>query len=119
MPTGGFLSKQIAELWAAWREFRFLYFPKAHVLHEKVQPYPDNALPLLSFLQARGWHFSASGIPQVIDYHPASVLSPSKGIHKAKQVHQVTTDALTERGYSGWWSPLDRIFAQVSSPAGT
>jgi hypothetical protein len=119
VPIGGFLSAQIAELCAAWREFRFLFSPEAHVLQKKVQSGLDNAPPLQSFVQARGWHFSAPGIPQVIDYHPESVLSPSEGIHIAKQVHQVTTDTLTAGRFTGWWSPTDRIFAQVSSPAGT
>ena len=119
MPIGGFLFAQIAKLWAAWREFRFLFSPEAHVLQKQVQTDLDNAPPLQSFVQARGWHFSAPRIPQVIDYHPESVLSPSEGIHIAKQVHQVTTDALTAGGFTGWWSPTDRIFAQVSSPAGT
>ena len=119
VPIGGFLSAQIAQLWTACREFGFLFSCEAHVLQGKVQSDLDNAPPLQGFVQARGWHFSPPCVPQKIDYHPESVLSPSEGIHIAKQVHHVTTDALTAGGFTGWWSPTDRIFAQVSSPTGT
>ena len=43
MPIGGFLSAQIAKLWASWREFKFLFSSEAHVLQSKVQSDLDNA----------------------------------------------------------------------------
>ena len=102
VPIGGLLPAQFAELWPAWREFRFFFSPAAHVLQKKLQLDLDNAPRLQSFVQARVRHFSAPGMPQMIDYHPQSVLSPSEGIHIAKQVHQMTTDALTRGGFTGW-----------------
>ena len=108
------MAQKFAEMWAAWREFRFFFSPAARVLQSKVQSDLDNAPLLQGFVQAWGWNFSAPGVPQVIDYHPGSVLSPSEGIHTVKQVNHVTTGALTIGRFARWWSPTDRIFAKVS-----
>ena len=55
-----------------------------------------------------------SGMPQVSDADPSRLLSPSEVMSLAKNVHTVTSQQIEASGFSGWWSPVDRVFASVT-----
>ena len=109
IPIGGFLSTQIAEIWACWREFTSLF--GEHV--SQVQVSVNAACATFSRETGVTVGCDIPGAPEVVCHHPgAEILAHNMFV--AKNVHQATPEALCQSRFIGWWTPADRTFATAT-----
>ena len=109
---GGFLSAQLAELWALWREYVNLSGVScdqtATLLNEQVRANPreettKDLLPPLPFcpslsLTGDSDFTLGSSESQHMNYMVGMVRSPNMAL--------VTPEVLNNKGFEGWWIPV-------------
>ena len=109
IPIGGFLSAQMAEIWACWREFTTLFGEQV----SQVQVSTNAACATYSQETGVVVCCDFPGAPALVYHHPgAEILAHDMFV--AKNVHQATPEAVCQSGFTGWWSPVDRIFATAT-----
>ena len=106
IPIGGFLSAQIAEIWACWKEFTSLF-------GENVQSAQRQLTDLCAdFSKTQGIpvQITLPGTVELIHHSPDETVL-GHDMFVSRTVHLVTPETLCQSGFSGWWSPADRTFA--------
>ena len=106
IPIGGFLSAQIAEIWACWKEFTSLF-------GENVQSAQRQLTDLCAdFSKTQGIpvQITLPGTVELIHHSPDETVL-AHDMFVSRTVHLVTPETLCQSGFSGWWSRADRTFA--------
>ena len=114
IPIGGFLSAQIAEIWACWKEFTGLFGDLVPTVQQKLTDL------CAEFSQTQGIPVQCIvlEVTELVDHFPDDQIL-AHDMLVSKHVHTVTPEALCQSGFSGWWFPADRVFAtaQVAGQA--
>ena len=106
IPIRGFLSAQIAEIWACWKEFTGLFGELVPTVQQKI----TDLCADFSQTQTIPVQHVVPRVTEFVDhFRDDHVLAHD--IFVSKHVHIVTPEALCQSGFSGWWSPADRVFA--------
>ena len=119
VPIGGFLSAQLAELWALWREYVNLSGDScdltATLVKNQVRCNPcdeetKELLPPLPFwlslsLTGDSDFTLGSSESQNMNYMVGMVRSPNIAL--------VTPDVLNNEGFEGWWLPVEKMLGQI------
>ena len=109
IPIGEFLSAQIAEIRACWRELTSLFGEH----FSQVQVSMNAACATYSQETGVAVCCDILGAPKVVCHHPgAEILAHDMFV--AKKDHQATPEALCQSGFTGWWSPSDISFATAT-----
>ena len=109
VPIGGFFPAQLYELWAMWREFRFVFGEdrdKVCALWSQVM------LPVCSelFPNASPPSLSLSGDTDfTLAPHVARTMLCRHSLMVHRTLHSVSLDALSRDGFDGWWSPMEKL----------
>ena len=119
VPIGGFISAQLAEIWAIWREVQALQGDQApqtlRDIHSAIQRPPkdfvDSPKPLdlpSDVVCSFSSHSDFTMAPQM-----GTTMVPSGGIMAAPACPFMTVDNLKEVGFYNWWAPVDRMFGSI------
>ena len=119
VPIGGFILAQTAGLWAMWKEARLTSDESRNALTSEwnavlKQPPKDWAelqtpcplLPISATLMGATNFMMAPQATASMTQHGALMTHASP--------HLVLEQALHERGFRGWWEPVDRLLGTVS-----
>ena len=105
VPIGGFLSAQLSEIWAIWREVMWLgqeNLPKVAKVIEK------------SLHKAHGVLKCHLTLVDTWGYTVAPVCSANKifktGTMRSQHISEVSKEKIEAEGFKGWWSPVERVF---------
>ena len=115
VPIGGFLSAQLAEIWALWREAHYAFGDKrASVCAAWVRDM-QGCLPALaqanacSLTLSNTADFSLSGATD-------TCLPCGDGLLMSPNIRTVTLDSINSEGFTGWWNPVDRLWGSMQLP---
>ena len=110
VPIGGFLSAQIRELWALWREAHYVFGDRRAGVTEQ---WCAAMLPLLPALVPIVDAVELSMIGDT-DFTLSPIVAQTMVCRQKIMVHprsaQVTLPALSQSGFDGWWSPMEKPF---------
>ena len=118
VPIGGFLSAQLAELWALWREHENLSGYSCDqtttLVNEQVKANsPDestnNLLPPLPFWPPL---FLTGDSDFTLGSSESQHMNYMIGIVRSPNIAQVTPEALNNEGFEGWWNPVKKSWAK-------
>ena len=113
IPIGGFLSAQIAEIWACWKEYTGFFGDSVQTVQHKL----TSVCADYAEKQGIPVHCTIPGAVELVNHDPDNH-TLARDMFVSKQVHLVTPETLCQSGFSGWWSPADRVFA-TADVAGT
>ena len=122
VPIGGFISAQLAELWALWREnvklrgedavrqgFESDWNRATHSdppLFESVKPLDGHPRPNMQGSVSGKTDFSMS--PDTSD-----TMQVCGNMMRSPAPHLVSWPALSEAGFQGWWSPVESLVSAL------
>ena len=110
VPIGGFLSAQISELWELWREVQYVFGDQQAAVAEQ---WCAAILPLLPTLVAAVDTVELSLIGDT-DFTLSPIFAQTMVCRQKIMVHpriaQVSLPALSQSGFDGWWSPMEKMF---------
>ena len=131
VPVGEFLSAQLAEIWAAWREHTRLFANtlEATSLESEVQnnitefctchmPSQHSSFPTQSEVcmacSSTPVQFSLLRDPDcTLSCGVAASMAPSGPLMRSPQVHLATEEQVVQQGFTGLWSPSELPVAFV------
>ena len=110
VPIGGFLSAQISELWALWREAQYAFGDQRALVTEQwctaMRPLLPDLAPALETVE-----LSLIGDT---DFTLSPVVAQTMVCRQKIMVHPrialVSLPALSQSGFDGWWSPMEKLF---------
>ena len=111
VPIGGFLSAQLTEIWATWREVPCLFGDSREItetaINESIEKWGreqggGRPLPTLALTGNTGFTLAPLEA-QTMSYH--------EGMMRGKSIANVTFDDLCSAGFVGWWSPVKKLVA--------
>ena len=119
VPIGGFISAQLAEIWAIWREVTALHGEQVpqtiQDIHSAIRQPPrdfvDSPKPADLPLEVRCTFSDNSDFTMAP--RNAACMIPSGKIMTAPSCPAMTIDSLREVGCYQWWAPLDSMFGSV------
>ena len=119
VPIGGFISAQLAEIWAIWREVTVLHGEQVpqtiQDIHSAIRQPPrdfvDSPKPADLPLEVRCTFSHNSDF--IMAPRNAACMIPSGKIMTAPSCPAMTIDSLREVGCYQWWAPLDSMFGYV------
>ena len=102
MPIGGFLSAQLAEIWATWREVTYLFGDSKGIIKTDVNESIEGwgrergvVGPLPTLTLSGNTDFTLAPLEaQTMSYHG--------GMMRSRSIAQVTSDDLSTVGFVGW-----------------
>ena len=126
VPIGGYLSAQLAKIWATWREATFLYGDNKHVTETLVNapastwwdaehPTQRDTLgpPLYPLLSPSGETDFTMGSLEAFN------MQYMEGMMRNRSIGLVNREVLCEGGFDGWWSPVEKLIGCINYPNGT
>ena len=122
----GYLSAQLAEIWATWRESTFLYGDSKHLTETLVNapastwwdaehPTQPDTLgpPLYPLLSLSGETDFTMGSLEAFN------MPYMDGMMRNRSIGLVNREVLCEGGFDGWWSPVEKLIGCINYPNGT
>ena len=123
VPIGGYLSAQLAEIWATWRESPFLYRDSKHLTETLVNapastwwdaehPTQPDTLgpPLYPLLSLSGETDFTMGSLEAFN------MPYMDGMMRNRSIGLVNREVLCEGGFDGWWSPVEKLIGCSTPP---
>ena len=104
VPIGGFLSAQLSEIWAIWREELYALGPEKEATAAKVTEELRSAYPNTRVNVTLTGAMDFTLAPDTL--RTMSIVSK---MCRAVNIAEVTPNRVEGEGFQGWWNPVDRM----------